>query len=138
MTTSSRTTVLEVSGVQWASQRAVAEVVLARRPGVTAVEVNPVAQTATVTYDPGVTSVVELADWVRDCGYHCCGTSRPASRLRSTGRAACRRAGGNPRPPPTLSTTAMLNTSWTRCTTSTPSMTCMLDTKPQAECLRRR
>ena len=55
-----RTAVLEVSGVQWAIEKAVAEAVLGRRPGVLAVEANPVAQTATVTYDPARTSVAEL------------------------------------------------------------------------------
>src|SRR5215203_5444455 len=71
------TTVLEVSGVQWATEKNVAEVVLSRRLGVLAVEANPVAQTATVTYDPDQTSVAELAGWVRDCGYHCAGQSVP-------------------------------------------------------------
>ncbi|MGH9249038.1 MAG: heavy metal translocating P-type ATPase [Acidimicrobiales bacterium] len=71
------TTVLEVSGVQWASSKNVAETVLSRRPGVLAVDANPVAQTATVTYDPHRTSVAELADWVRDCGFHCAGQSVP-------------------------------------------------------------
>ena len=78
MSTLRQTTVLEVSGVQWASQQAVAESVLSRRPGVITVDVNPVAQNATVTYDPAVTSVVELTAWVRDCGYHCAGQSVPA------------------------------------------------------------
>jgi len=71
------TTVIEVSGVQWASSKAVAEAVLSRRPGVLAVDVNPVAQTATVSYDPERTSVAELAQWVRDCGFHCAGRSVP-------------------------------------------------------------
>src|SRR5262245_24021462 len=71
------TAVIEVSGVNWASEEAVAEAVLSRRPGVVAVEVNPVAQTATVTYDPAVTSVAELREWVRDCGFHCAGQSVP-------------------------------------------------------------
>jgi copper chaperone CopZ len=58
------TAVIEVSGgVHWASSRAVAS--------------NPVAQTATVTYDPARTSVALLADWVRECGYHCAGQSVP-------------------------------------------------------------
>ncbi|MFZ0323935.1 MAG: heavy metal translocating P-type ATPase, partial [Actinomycetes bacterium] len=78
MSTLRQTTVLEVSGVQWASQQAVAESVLSRRPGVITVDVNPVAQNATVTYDPAITSVVELTAWVRDCGYHCAGQSVPA------------------------------------------------------------
>ncbi|ABH00857.1 probable copper-exporting ATPase (plasmid) [Rhodococcus jostii RHA1] len=72
-----RTTVLEVSGVHWASSTATVEATLRRRPGVTSVEANAVNQTATVTYDPGLTSVVELSKWVRDCGYHCAGRSVP-------------------------------------------------------------
>ena len=71
------TAVLEVSGVQWASSKNVAEAVLSRRPGVLDVEANPMAQTATVIYDPSRTSVAELAGWVRDCGYHCAGQSVP-------------------------------------------------------------
>ena len=77
MTGKQSTAVLEVSGVQWASEKNVAEAVLSRRPGVLGVDANPVAQTATVTYDPDQTSVAELAGWVRDCGYHCAGQSVP-------------------------------------------------------------
>src|SRR5918993_4792873 len=69
--------VIEMSGVQWATEKAVVESVLGRRPGVLQVEANPVSQTATVTYDQQVTSVGELAGWVRDCGYHCRGLSVP-------------------------------------------------------------
>jgi P-type Cu2+ transporter len=71
------TAVLEVSGVQWASSKNVVEAVLARRPGVLEVEANPVAQTASVTFDPGRTSLADLSEWVRDCGYHCAGLSVP-------------------------------------------------------------
>ncbi|MFE6561376.1 heavy metal translocating P-type ATPase, partial [Nocardioides sp. NPDC057767] len=71
------TAVLEVSGVHWASSKAVAESVLRRRPGVLDVEANPVAQTATVTFDPQRTDVTQLRDWVRECGYHCSGQSVP-------------------------------------------------------------
>jgi copper chaperone CopZ len=71
------TAVPEVSGVHWATSKYVAEAVLSRRPRVVEVEANPVAQTATVTYDPTRTSVAELAGWVRDCGYHCAGQSDP-------------------------------------------------------------
>ena len=78
MTTTAQTAVLEVSGVQWASEKAVVEAVLGRRPGVRSVDANPVAQTATINYDPTQTSVAELAGWVRDCGYHCAGRSVPA------------------------------------------------------------
>jgi P-type Cu2+ transporter len=71
------TAVLEVSGVQWASEKSLVETVLGRRPGVLSVEANPVGQTATVTYDPDRTSVADLAAWIRDCGYHCQGASVP-------------------------------------------------------------
>lgn len=71
------TAVLEVSGVQWATSKNVAEAVLSRRAGVIAVDANPVAQTATVTYDPDRTNLVELREWVRDCGFHCAGQSVP-------------------------------------------------------------
>ena len=69
--------VLEVSGVQWATSKNTAEAVLSRRPGVLTVDANPVAQTATVTYDPARTDIAQLRDWVRDCGYHCAGQSVP-------------------------------------------------------------
>jgi Cu2+-exporting ATPase len=71
------TAVIEASGMLRASEKAVVETVLGRRPGVEEVEANPVAQTATVTYDPSVTSVEELRRWVTDCGYHCAGQSVP-------------------------------------------------------------
>ncbi|MGH3994025.1 MAG: heavy metal translocating P-type ATPase, partial [Pseudonocardiaceae bacterium] len=41
-------------------------------------EVNPVAQAATVVFDPGRTSVAELRGWVQECGYHCAGQSVPS------------------------------------------------------------
>ena len=72
------TTVLEVAGLHWATSKNVAEAVLGRRPGVLQVDANPVAQTATVRYDPAATNLTELRDWVRDCGYHCNGQSVPA------------------------------------------------------------
>jgi P-type Cu2+ transporter len=72
-----QTAVLELRGVQWASQKARAEAVLGRRPGVTSVDANPVAQTATITYDSDRTSIAELTQWIRDCGYHCSGRSVP-------------------------------------------------------------
>src|SRR6478735_11019676 len=71
------TTVLDVHGVQWASSAAVVEATLLRRPGVTSVEANAVNQTATVVYDPTKTSVAQLSQWVRDCGFHCAGRSVP-------------------------------------------------------------
>jgi Cu2+-exporting ATPase len=53
------------------------EGVLGRRPGVRAVEANPVAQTATVVYDHERTNVEELSRWVEECGYHCAVRSIP-------------------------------------------------------------
>ncbi len=69
--------VLHVGGLHYASEKAVVERVLGARPGVVAVEANPVAQTATVEYDPATTSIDALARWVEDCGYHCAGRSVP-------------------------------------------------------------
>ncbi len=99
MATAAQTTILEVSGVRWVSSKALAESVLSRRAGVLSVEVNAVAQTANVTYDPDVTSVAELTRWVRDCGYHCAGQSVPnhvcdplAEPSRETGESPADRA----------------------------------------------
>ena len=72
-----QTVVLHVGGLNYASEKALVERVLSHRPGVLAVEANPVAQTATVTFDPDATSVEELRGWVEDCGYHCAGQSAP-------------------------------------------------------------
>ena len=71
------TAVLEVGGMLRASEKAVVETVLGRRTGVLDVSSNPVAQTATVSYDPAQTSVEELRRWVEECGYHCAGQSVP-------------------------------------------------------------
>ena len=70
--------VLDVRGLQFASEQNVVAAVLGRRAGVLEVEVNPVAQTATVVFDPRQTSVAELRGWVTECGYHCAGQSVPA------------------------------------------------------------
>ena len=79
MPTQQQTVVLEVAGVHWASEKAVTEKVLGRRPGVLAVEANPVGQTAVVTYDRDTTSVADLTAWVRECGWHCSGQSVPTA-----------------------------------------------------------
>src|ERR671932_22501 len=73
----SETAVLHVGGLHYASEKAVVEHALGAQPGVLTVEANPVAQTATVTYDPGRTSVEDLTRWVEECGYHCAGQSVP-------------------------------------------------------------
>lgn len=72
------TVVLHVGGQYRASEKAVVERVLGPRPGVRAVEANPVSQTATVTFDTAQTSVSELRRWVEECGYHCAGQSVPS------------------------------------------------------------
>ncbi len=72
-----RTDVLHVGGLHYASEKAVVERALGRRPGVIAVEANPPSQTATVTYDPTRTSLEHLMAWVEECGYHCSGRSVP-------------------------------------------------------------
>jgi Cu2+-exporting ATPase len=72
-----QTVVLHVGGLHYASEKNVVEQILDHRPGVLAVEANPVAQTATVTFDPGQTSVKDLRGWVEECGYHCAGQSAP-------------------------------------------------------------
>jgi Cu2+-exporting ATPase len=72
------TAVLDLRGLHWASQQNVASSVLRRRPGVVEATVNPVAQSATVVFDPAVTSLAELRGWVEQCGYHCAGQSVPA------------------------------------------------------------
>jgi Cu2+-exporting ATPase len=63
--------------MRYASEQEVVEHALGGRPGVLDVVANPVAQTATVTYDPDLTSVAELHAWVTECGYHCAGRSVP-------------------------------------------------------------
>lgn len=73
----SETTVLHVGGLHWATSAAVVEAALVRRAGVVSVVANAANQTATVTYDPAKTSVAELSNWVRDCGFHCAGRSVP-------------------------------------------------------------
>lgn len=72
-----QTTILELGGLYRATAASAVESTLMRRPGVTDVRANAVSQTATIAYDPTVTSVAELAQWIRDCGYHCAGRSVP-------------------------------------------------------------
>src|ERR687898_347920 len=71
------TAVFHVGELHYASEKAVVERVLMHRPGVASVEANPVAQTATVEYDPAATSVEDLQRWIEECGYHCAGRSVP-------------------------------------------------------------
>ena len=81
-----RSVVLELDGLHWATQKNAVEAELGRRPGVVAVAANPVAQTATVTYDPATTTVAELAGWIKECGYHCRGESVPDHSVHPSAR----------------------------------------------------
>jgi Cu2+-exporting ATPase len=81
------TAVLHVGGLHYASEKTVVERVLWNRAGVVEVEANPVAQTATVTFDPNQTCVAALRKWVADCGYPC-GRVGAGPHLRPTGRAS--------------------------------------------------
>jgi Cu2+-exporting ATPase len=74
---SNATAVLHVGGMYRGSEDAVVEAVLRRRPGVLSVEASAAAQSATVSYDPDITSVAELRRWVEQCGFHCAGQSVP-------------------------------------------------------------
>jgi Cu2+-exporting ATPase len=71
------TVVLHVGRQYRASEKAVVEAALGRHQGVVAVQANPVAQTATVRYDPSVTSVHELRRIVERCGFECAGCNVP-------------------------------------------------------------
>lgn len=71
------TTVLDVTGIRRATEKATVEALLGRLPGVLTVEANAVSQTALVTYDPAKTSLDALRKWVEECGYHCAGQSVP-------------------------------------------------------------
>jgi Cu2+-exporting ATPase len=76
-TSGTRTEVLDMRGLRFASEKNVVEAALGRRPGVLAVDANPTAQTATVTFDPTEATVGDLRGWVVECGYHCAGMSVP-------------------------------------------------------------
>ncbi|WP_236794402.1 cation-translocating P-type ATPase [Amycolatopsis sp. GM8] len=71
------TVILDVGGLLRMSEQNVVNARLRRQAGVLGVETNPVAQTATVTFDPARTSVSQLRQWVIECGYHCAGQSVP-------------------------------------------------------------
>ena len=76
-TPATATVVLHVGRQFRASEKAVVEAALGRHRGVVSVEANPVAQTATVGYDPAVTSVAELRRAVERCGFECAGCNVP-------------------------------------------------------------
>ncbi|HET9723637.1 MAG TPA: heavy metal translocating P-type ATPase [Actinomycetota bacterium] len=69
--------VLHVGGMFYAMSARGVERRLAARPGVQRVEANALNQTATVRYDPQLTTLEKLERWVDECGYHCAGRSVP-------------------------------------------------------------
>ncbi len=71
------TVILQTGGMQFASEKAKVESHFGRLDGVVEVEANPVSQTATVTFDPQLTSAEDLRERVVECGYHCAGESLP-------------------------------------------------------------
>ena len=71
------TITVQTGGMQFASEKHKIESALARMAGVVAVEANPVAQTATVTFDPATITSEELREQVVACGYHCAGEALP-------------------------------------------------------------
>jgi cation transport ATPase len=71
------TVVLHVGGQYRGSEKLVVESALSRLPGVLAVDANPAAQTATVTFDPDRSSVAELRRAAEGAGYECAGCSAP-------------------------------------------------------------
>ncbi len=72
-----QTVVLQVGGLHWATSEDVVERALLERPGVLSVAANTLNQTALVGFDPDETSLTQLTEWVRECGYHCAGRSVP-------------------------------------------------------------
>ncbi|HEV3283119.1 MAG TPA: heavy metal translocating P-type ATPase, partial [Solirubrobacteraceae bacterium] len=71
------TVVLHVGRQYRGSEKLVVEKALRSRPGVIEVDANPAAQTATVTYDPQLTSVKELRRAVAEGGFECAGCNVP-------------------------------------------------------------
>jgi len=75
--TDAKSVVLQVGGMQFASEKHKVEAFLGAQPGVMTVDANPVAQSASVTFDPTATSAEALRERVIECGYHCAGESVP-------------------------------------------------------------
>lgn len=72
-----QTITLQTGGMQFASEKSKVESFLGRIEGVFSVEANPVAQTATVSFDSAVVTAGRLRDLIVECGYHCAGESLP-------------------------------------------------------------
>ena len=72
-----RTAIVEVGGLLSALSALGVQKQLARLPGVTQVEVNYVAGSATVTFDENVIDLKAVKAHVHECGYHCAGEVLP-------------------------------------------------------------
>jgi len=72
-----QTAILNVGGMQFASEQTKVAEHLKHQTGVTGVEVNAVSQTATVRFDPTRTNADKLKELVAECGYHCSGQATP-------------------------------------------------------------
>jgi Cu2+-exporting ATPase len=72
------TIVLHAGRQYLGSEKAAVKGALGRRRGVLAVEANPVAQAARVTYDPATTSVEEVRASVERAGFECAGCNLPS------------------------------------------------------------
>ena len=78
LTDRTRSTVVLHVGEQYrGTEKLVVEKALRALSGVIEVDANPAAQTATVTYDPSVTSVEELRWTAEDSGFECAGCNVP-------------------------------------------------------------
>ncbi|VWC92026.1 copper-translocating P-type ATPase [Burkholderia contaminans] len=73
----STTATFEVAGLLSPLSARGVEKHLAQMPGVERVSVNPVAGSATVTYDPQRTDPERIRVAIMDCGYHCAGEMTP-------------------------------------------------------------
>ncbi|MGB0093176.1 MAG: heavy metal translocating P-type ATPase [Solirubrobacteraceae bacterium] len=71
------TVVLHVGNQYRGSEKLVVDKALRSHTGVIDVDANPAAQTATVTYDPQLTSVAQLQRVVEECGFECAGCNVP-------------------------------------------------------------
>jgi Cu2+-exporting ATPase len=71
------TVVLHVGEQYRGSEKLTVEKAVGSLSGVIGVEANPVAQTATVTYDPQLASVEHLQRFVKECGFDCAGCNVP-------------------------------------------------------------
>ena len=72
-----RTVTIEIAGLLSSLSALGVQKQLARLHGVTKVEVNYVAGSATVTFDESATTLQAIKAKVQECGYHCAGERVP-------------------------------------------------------------